>query len=226
MFGKNFEERPVDKFPSLQRRYETLEQYEGLHLSLVHEMLTKYGNGVFDVDKFMVATLYRSVNLVDGIIVLSDHWNAVCALPLLRLQIENLYKLYYIARDQENRHVMLHAWQKGVEWRKLKNNEGHALTDRFLCEFAGEQYSWLPALYRKTCKQVHLSITHFGHAMSGYNSKEDVAKISFAIGSEHWAESLIDQFLYDVGNVTDTLLKVVVGWIELKGKIVKKRKHS
>gem|GEM_PF-6273589 len=62
--------------------------------------------------------------------------------------------------------------------------------------------------------------------MSGYNSKEDVAKISFAIGSEHWAESLIDQFLYDVGNVTDTLLKVVVGWIELKGKIVKKRKHS
>lgn len=219
MAGRTVQQSPADRYPALQKRYGILEQYEALHFTLLHEMLTQNCGRMFDVDQFIVATLHRSVNLVDGIIKLTENWNAVSALPLMRLQIENLYRLYYVAQQKDDRHAVLEAWRTGTEWRKIKDSSGHILTDRHLCEFAAKQYPWLPDLYKKTCKQVHHSFLHFGHVMSGYDAKEDVAKMTFTIGSEFWAESLIDQFLYDVGNVTDGLLLIVRGWIKCKGSI-------
>ena len=222
MAGKEFSEKPVDRFPKLKEKYDLLEQLLAAHLDLAHDMMTLDSTGtITDVDQFMLVILNRSMNLVDGIIALTERWNPVSANALLRVQIDNLLRAYYIARKKDERHQILEQWRKCVRWDKIKNAEGERLRDRLMVEHAQQQYEWITDMYDRTCKHVHLSFSsHFGVLMTGYDPHKDVAQMSLGIGSQHWAEEKIDSFLYDVGNVTDAIMKIALGWNKNKLEIL------
>lgn len=224
MAGKHFDDKPIDRYPKLRKKYDSLDSMLCAHMDIAYEMMKVDEGTMYDSDQFVITILNRSANLVDGMIALTERWNAVCATALLRLQIDNLLRLYYVASMQEERVNILKQWREGKRWDKIKNPKGDRLTDKFMLLHAQTSYGWLVVMYERTCKHIHLSTSHYGHLIRAYDPKRDVAKMQMGIGSEHWSEELIGEFLYDVGNVTDAILKIILGWIESKKKIAAKRK--
>lgn len=192
---------------------------------MAHDMLLIGEGRIYDVDQFTLTILNRSMNLVDGMIALTERWNSVSAIALLRLQVDNLLRLYYVATKQDERHEILKQWREGKRWDKIQNSLGARLTDRIMLDHAKETYDWIEEMYDRTCKHVHLTFSsHFGALFRDYDLKEDVGKFAMGIGSEHWSEELLDKFLYDVGNVTDAIMKIALGWNQTKKKIVDAKK--
>lgn len=173
----------------------------------------KLGSQLFPEDTIVMGILYRSINLVDGIIKLTENWNSIAATPLLRLQIDSLARLYYYATHPALRDQIQDVWNGDSTWSQIVGTEGEKLTDSFLVQHASKRYPWMKPLYKKTCGAVHFSSTHFAHAIADYDADRDVAKMQFAIGTEHWSEAKIGTFLDDVGRVTDAILRVAFGWL-------------
>lgn len=227
MAGKNFTDRPVDRFPKLKEKYDLLDQLLGAHLGLAHDMLLIDEGRIYDLDQFALTILNRSMNLVDGMISLTERWNSVSAIALLRLQVDNLLRFYYVATEKDERHEILKQWREGKRWDKIRNLKGEKLTDRLMLNHAKETYDWVEEMYDRTCKHVHLTFSsHFGVLFRDYDRKEDIGKMAFGIGSEHWSEELLDKYLYDVGNVTDAIMKIALGWNHSKKQIFAKKKKQ
>lgn len=67
------------------------------HLDLVRRFLEVADRSLYTIDVVMGAVMTRSYSLVDGFISAFDSWNPIVAAPLLRMQIDSLVRVAYIA---------------------------------------------------------------------------------------------------------------------------------
>ena len=87
------------------------------HVGLSKRFLGASNGDIFDLDLVFLGVMVRSYSLVDGFIDAFDAWNPIVAAPLVRMQIDNLVRLSYLARapkaDDVARYVIA-----GGEFRK------------------------------------------------------------------------------------------------------------
>jgi len=220
------QQKPIDRYPKLQARYKVLEQQIEAHINLGEKMLKADGGNVYTADLVMVAVLKRSLDLLDGIICLTDRWNFTSAAPLLRLQIDSLLKLVYLAYVGYADTVSIAILDEGIlderkSFRKLKDSRGKLLTDARLRDYARPFYPWLDRVYEETSKLIHLSGKHLSSTVQSVDGKTRTSEIFVGTGSRNWLESEIDNFLDAFGCTTDALLKVVLGWVISKDRAIK-----
>jgi len=209
-------QKPTDKYPKLQTRYEVIEKQKRAHFELVRKSLTADGSNIYLKDLLIVAVLKRSLDLLDGIICLTNRWNFVAAAPLLRLQLDNLLKLSYIARCKKA-DELIKAVLEGESFQKLKDSEGKLLFDSRLRDYARPLYPWLDRVYEETSKLIHLSDKHCFLPIISVDNKARTTTTFVGVGIPNWPGSEIDNFLNAVSCATDALLKVVLGWVISKG---------
>lgn len=116
---------------------------------MAHRALEVAEGRVFLPDLILTAMIQRSYGIVDALIDAVDTYNMHAAAPLLRLQLDTLFRAHYIASgpdldDLTNRLL------RGEEFRKIKDAEGKNLTDVRLKELAGEVHGWAMPVYRET----------------------------------------------------------------------------
>lgn len=122
------------------------------------------GGQLFVVDLWVMGVAQRSFHLLDGFIETFDSWNVTVAAPLVRFQLENVYRTSYIA-SAPNGPEVVHRVMGGTPLRKLKAHDtGKPLTDRELVERARLHWPWLPDVYEKSNEWVHLSERHIFNA--------------------------------------------------------------
>jgi len=206
---------PIDRYPKLRVRYEVLEKQRRAHFDLVQKLLTVANGNIYVTDLVMVAVMKRSVDLLDGIICLTNRWNFTAAAPLLRLQIDSLLKLVYLAQ-LKNADEVPKTILEGKPFRKLKDSKGKPLSDSRLRDYARRFYPWLDRVYEETSKLIHFSEKHCFLTVKSTDDKTRTVTTFVGTGIPHWPESEIDNFLGAVGCTTDALLKVVLGWVVSK----------
>jgi len=202
------EETPLEKFPNLANRFKTLENLKKAHLGLGAEVLSGY---LYATDFVIGAVLNRSLNLLSGLLCLVERWNFIAAAPLLRLQIDNLLKLSYLATLKNAGEVSFKIIQ-GVSFLKLKNKEGKKLTDAMLRDYARDLYPWIDKVYEETSKLIHLSDKHVFHTVKAMDEKTRSQELFIGEGCLYWKEKDIAELLDAMGYVTDALLKNIKGW--------------
>jgi hypothetical protein len=69
--------------------------------------------------------------------------------PILRLQIDSLVRVAYLAKAPKVEEIALHLI-KGGEFRTLKDASGKNLSDRRLVEHAREAHPWIDDVYKAT----------------------------------------------------------------------------
>ena len=82
--------------------------------------------------------------------------NLACAAPLIRLQLDNVLRLYAASLFPSGRHVF-DALIGGMPLSRLKAPDGANLRDVYLKRKAGEIFPWLPQVYDATSGFIHLS---------------------------------------------------------------------
>lgn len=213
--NNNMQQKPIDRYPKLHGRYKVLEKQKQVHFDLVQRLLTVADSNVYVTDLVMAAAMKRSLDLLEGIICLTNRWNFAAAAPLLRLQIDSLLKLVYLAQ-LKNADEVSKAILEGKSFQKLKDSKGKPLFDIRLRNYARRFYPWLDRVYEETSKLIHFSDKHCFLTVQSVDDKTRTVTTFVGAGIPHWPESEIDNFLDAVGCTTDALLKVVLGWVVSK----------
>lgn len=147
------QQKPIDRYPKLRARYAVLEKQRRTHSDLVQKLLTVGDGNICETDLVVVAVIKRSLDLLDGIICLTDRWNFAAAAPLLRLQVDSLLRLVYLTQLEDADDVSK-AILAGKSFRKLKVSDGKPLTDARLRDYARGFYPWLDRVYKEMSKLI------------------------------------------------------------------------
>ncbi|EGD42829.1 hypothetical protein NBCG_02963 [Nocardioidaceae bacterium Broad-1] len=176
-------------------------------------MLTVGGGELYLPDLFMMAVLQRSYGLVDAFIDAVDHHNLHAAAPLLRVQIDSLFRLSYVCRapsvDDVVRDVMA-----GVEFRQMKDVDGRKLSDGRLKDLAQPFHPWTKDVYDKASGWVHLSRSHMGAA---WQVRDDVLTGGLPLRPGVVPERLWRELLAAMQRATREVLDYADGWSSRKG---------
>ena len=207
-------ETPKDRFPKLIAAYAVLDEQRALHATLYLTISDAAGGQIYAADLFMQAALKRSLDLLDAIVCLIDRWNFVAAGPLLRLQIDTLLRLVYLA-TLTNADEMAIAMLQGKRL-KEKGASGKPLTDARMRELARPMYPWIDRVYSETSKLIHFSDKHFFSPVTSVADR--TVETYFGVGMPHWNERDVAELLCAFGVSTDAILKNVLGWIIHKDK--------
>lgn len=143
----------------LLKRRVYLDRLRVHHVDLTTRFLTVADKGLYPIDLFLVAAMGRSFSLVDGFLDAFDRWNLIVAAPILRMQLDTLVRVAYVAHAPSADEIVLDVLGGG-EFRHIKDADEKRLSDARLLEHAGANHPWVAAVYKATSGWVHFSPEH------------------------------------------------------------------
>jgi len=185
-------------------------------LDLTRRFIEADGN-LYSIDLVMGAVMSRSYSLVDGFISAFDNWNLIVAAPLLRMQLDSLTRLAYIATAPRADEVAEYVIGGG-EFRRLKDAEKRRLTDARLIEHAEETHPWVKDVYGATSGWVHFSPAH---VVANWQVEDDGTGKSLSgaipIQPDQIPVSMLKEVLGAMIKATEEIFGYVEAWEARKG---------
>jgi hypothetical protein len=173
------------------------------------------GGTLYAVDIVMGAVTQRSAELVRGFSGLVRDSNVTCALPLVRLQLDNLLRLCACWCVEDQKTVML-ALLKGHSLHTIRSKEGKPLSDRHLHEILSRILPWTSEVYRYTSSFIHLSKPAMMSPVT--RVREDrVVRMSFGSrSSQRWSRTNQIEAVRAFANITTQITALMNSWAENK----------
>lgn len=198
---------------AVQNRLAMMEGVQREQSLLAKRMLEACEGAFYGVDLLAVTALNRSLAHCGGIKVLIEAWNIMCAGVVLRLQLDTVLR-FYAATLVEDPQEFAFAVLEGQPIKKMKSKDGKLLQDAYLVQRLGEEYPWIPRVYKETSGYVHFSDKHmltalFHDAQRGLRMK--VSPIDEETPEELYLE-IVEAFLA----TTDILTRYIEGWVSAK----------
>ncbi len=188
------------------------------HLDLVARFL-EAGGAIYSIDVIVAAAMNRSYSLVDGFLGAFDSWNLIVAAPVLRMQMDSLTRLAYIANAPKADEVAAYLIGGG-EFRKLTDAQGKRLTDARLIEHAEATHPWIKDVYNVTSGWVHFSPAHVSVSWGIKDGEEEGAKALFGAiptPAERIPVSMLLELLGAMIKATQEVFGYVEIWESRKG---------
>ncbi|MDQ0375976.1 hypothetical protein [Cellulomonas humilata] len=204
----------ASRFPSLVEPRQRLDQLRVDHLTITARALEVADGKVFLPDLIVTAMLQRSYGVVDALIDAVDTYNVHAAAPLLRLQLDTLFRAHYIASGPDLDDLTSRL-QRGEEFRKIRDSEGKYLTDGRLQALAREVHGWATPVYRETSGWVHFSVSHMRTTTQG--GDDDAFFMGVPVDPSVIRASLWQEIYAASTRATEELFEYVRGWAARKG---------
>lgn len=207
----------IHRFPGLFTARKKMDDLRISHLDVAHKFLAADAGHLYMPDLLMMAMMQRSYGLVDALIDSVDAYNLVAAAPLVRLQIDTLVRASYVARCSDADEVIQKVLS-GVQFRKLKDDDGKALTDAYLMMLAEPHHGWAKVVYQKTSGWVHLSANHI-LATWQVDSEGDPGRLrgGLPLRPDVIPESLWAELLGAMTQATEEIFEYAEMWTSRKG---------
>jgi hypothetical protein len=131
---------------------------------------------------YIYSIVNRVISLNRGFITLADSRNYLCAISLLRLQVDS-YMRFYAMTLVDNVPNVYDSILSGIELRDIKDCDGKKMTDSYLANKIDKIYPGFLNLYKNTCGFIHFSNKHLfaNNEITKINSDE--ITISTSIGA-------------------------------------------
>ncbi|HHQ6546538.1 TPA: hypothetical protein ACSTJE_001496 [Serratia fonticola] len=105
----------------------------------------------------------RSCAITDGFKSMLREKNSLCALALVRMQLDNCLRLYAgffsLDRNKFSKDVL-----SGTPINKMRADDKQKMTDSYLAKRVSEQNPWVLNVYKKTSGYIHFSEEHIKEA--------------------------------------------------------------
>lgn len=111
------------------------------------------------IDHVVLAALRRSEAVMDGFVLMVEHRNRFCAVPLVRLQVDSAMRVFAFSIVDDPTDLGLHLLE-GNSLSGFKDRSGNRLTDSFLHAELTKKYPLISQVYQHTSGFVHLSAHH------------------------------------------------------------------
>jgi len=124
----------------------------------------KSGSPITYADFFGMGVARRSLAMSSGFRSMIEQRNALCALPMVRMQLDTVLRLYaaYFVTDHQKfcRDVL-----GGKQIDHMKSDDGKLMKDSYLRDRVAQRNPWVVNVYKLTSGWVHLSSRHIFEAM-------------------------------------------------------------
>lgn len=105
----------------------------------------------------------RSCALTSGFKSLLKDRNSLCALALVRMQLDNSLRLYagFFSKDRNkfSKDVL-----GGMPINKMRSDDNQKMSDNYLAKRVSEIYPWVLPVYKKSSGYIHFSAEHIKEA--------------------------------------------------------------
>ena len=179
----------------------------------IGEIMQADGGNLYAMDLISLPVLNRSIKLISGFAALISDENYLCAIPLIRLQLDNSLRFYatFIVSPID---AFVQEFLKGTPIRKLKDRNGKLMKDHYLVEKLDAIFPGVAKLYEDTSGYIHLSDKHFFATIS--KKEQDNGRMFFGDGSDHFTNEERVNFVYQMAECSKLLLILVNEWKEEK----------
>lgn len=134
----------------------------------------------------------RSCALTSGFKSMLEAKNSLCALALVRMQLDNSLRLYagFFSKDRMkfSKDVL-----NGKIISKMKADDNQPMTDNYLARGVSTKTPWVINVYKKTSGYIHFSEEHIKEALrhnGGANYEIVIGPNDFDRNEEHFLEPL------------------------------------
>jgi hypothetical protein len=203
------------------------------------EIVQADGGNVFPFDQLALAAINRSLSLIEGATLLVEHRNPLCAIPLLRLQLDSVLRLFActLVDDPHVKVLKILAGEKlssfHVRRARLKapeNAKGKGLTVALSDSLLHRELSlidpWATRVYERTSGYIHLSDAHIFN-ISKISSEKRTISIQIGCPPDmNWSEELIVEYLEAFIAITRRMLWLAGSWAIQKDQAGKVRKQK
>ena len=204
----------------LESLLEKLDAYQEQLLKLGTALMKADNGSFYPVDMLAIAVINRATSIISGYLLLVKGENFLCAGALVRMHLDNLLRFSSIHHVITPHQLALEIL-KGAKLNKIKDKEGHRMTDKYLVEKLSVNLPWVQSVYESTSGFVHLSNIHMiaTFAIDEGESNDDELSIQSLFGGN--GSSNIDVSVYKeatVGmiDITQQILKYLDGWLFTK----------
>lgn len=139
----------------MEKYISNIEKSKEYYISLSIECVELFDKD-FDYFMFINCVINRAMNINRGFISLTKNDNYACAIPLIRMMIDNCVRLWGITLV-DDAHKYIKVWSNGEKIANIKDKNGKRLTDSYLSEKFGLLNPGTDVIYKDACSFVHLS---------------------------------------------------------------------
>ncbi|HGE6954973.1 TPA: hypothetical protein ACGB90_000101 [Enterobacter kobei] len=159
----------------------------------IKELFIQMQGKDFGYDFLLAAGIARrSCAITSGFKSMVDAKNSLCALALVRMQLDNSLRLYagFFSKDRRkfSKDVL-----KGKVISKMKSDDNQPMTDNYLARRVSTINPWVINVYKKTSGYIHFSEEHIKEALrhkGGENYELVIGPNDFDRNEEHFLEPL------------------------------------
>lgn len=137
---------------------------------------------VFKLSSIYFSLINRTIEINRGYITLLNCENFICAISLIRIQVENCLRFYGFS-IMDNMPKCLDKFIDGIEFKDLTGNNGNKLYDSYLAKELDKKYSNYKfyETYKDYCEILHFSGI-YQNINTNFENKIDGLSISLYLG--------------------------------------------
>jgi hypothetical protein len=143
-------------------------------------------------DLFGIGIGRRALALSSGFRLMVENRNSLCALPIVRMQLDTSLRLYagfFVSDHQQFSREVFH----GAQINRLKSFDGSIMSDRYLVDEVAKRNPWMVEVYKSTSGYVHFSNRHILEALrsdEGADAQLVVGPTDFDREPKHFLEPM------------------------------------
>lgn len=192
-----------------------LEGMKTAHVDMASRMLRAYGAKAYAADLLCLASLKRSMSLIDGFILLIKANNFICAASLVRLQLDTLLRTRAMWLAQ-NPHDFATNVMAGEPINKMVDRDGNKMSDRYLVASMKTECPWIEKVYEETCGYIHFSSKHYFNVLRTDGMPDGPIKMAVSAEDTCITDRHRFEAVMAVIDITENLFRYVDGWIFTK----------
>lgn len=125
---------------------------------------------IFPCDALAIAILHRALMLNRGFVALMRDGNEIAAIPLTRMQLDNVLRFRGVVSCPDP-HDVANAVAGGMSFRKIKGSNSQFMTDAELVNSLADP--WMKPIYGNANNFVHLTGQHMEHIIGLSDRRPD-----------------------------------------------------
>lgn len=200
------DDQPNQPPPSTSQLVSALATMRDEQHQLLDQLIPRDRRPVDAVGHLLVAVLRRSLALAEGFLLLVDQGNRYCALPLVRLQLDNAMRVFACSIAPDPSALIRHTLE-GKELHKFAYKGKEKLSDAVLHTELSKSYPLCSEVYKHSAGYIHLSRQHMFEVFDIADLKQGEAFFVDYHELPHWPEEERSGAIVDFLWATDVLLE-------------------
>jgi len=188
-----------------------LSKFDKEFIDLSSAIIRANNQNMYTMDLLSTAVINRAIQLVNGFNTLADSNNYLCAIPLIRLQLDNALR-FFAAYMVQNRDNFFSHFIDGKPISKYKDRNGNLLYDNYLAKELDKLFPGVLKIYQNISGHVHLSEQHLFATKQLSLDKSKPVKIAIGRNADPFSVELKINFASTMLEVSKLVLIVIGQW--------------